>query len=97
MRAVPPLPGAQQRILHRVLEVLAGPCVPDVGAPHVADLGRGKGVRVREGGKQARPVVLGILEVMVVEGVPTPFDGLPYGGSGHALARSSAMVSAPFR
>ena len=97
MRAVPPLPGAQQRILHRVLEVLAGPCVPDVGAPHVADLGRGKGVRVREGGKQARPVVLGILEVMVVEGVPTPFDGLPCGGSGHALARSSAVVSAPFR
>src|SRR5262245_41373620 len=38
MGAVPPLPGPPQRILHRVLEVLAGQGIPGVGTPHMADV-----------------------------------------------------------
>ena len=74
MGAVSPLPGLQQRILHRVFEVLASQRATFLCAEDVAHLGRGKGVGIREGRKRARPVVLGILGAVEVARVRALLD-----------------------
>ena len=83
MRTVPPLPGPEERILDGVFHVLRGHVAPGVRTQHVAHLRRGKGVGVREGGKQAGTIVLGILQVMVVLRVSATFDGCARGPGWH--------------
>ena len=83
MRTVPTLPGPEERILDGVFEILGSHVPPGVCAQHVAHLRGGKGIGVLEGGKQARTLVLGILQVVVVLRVPATCDGCARGPGWH--------------
>jgi hypothetical protein len=96
MRAVPPFPGQQQRILQPRLRSPRGSGYPRRGCATHGGLVPWQRRRVCEGGTQARPLVRGLREVRVVEWRPACLMALratgPAGGR-----RPGAVMSAGSR